>query len=49
MKKKVKVKLIKIILAIFIFNNCSHLDNKLKPLIDEFKLQTYVEQFNKDD
>ena len=46
MKNKIIFKL-KVILAIFIFNNCSHSDKNLKPLIDEFKLQTYVKQFNK--
>ena len=48
MRNKIILKL-KVILAIFIFYNCSLSDKNLKPLIDEYKLKSYVENFNNDD
>jgi len=48
MRNKIILKL-KVILAIFIFYNCSLSDNNLKPLIDEYKLKSYVKNFNNDD
>ena len=39
----------KYVIAIFIFYNCSLSDKNLKPLIDEHKLKSYVENFNNDD
>ena len=48
MKNKIILKL-KVILAIFIFYNCSLSDKNLKPLIDEDKLKSYTENFNNDD
>ena len=48
MKNKIILKL-KVILAIFIFYNCSLSDKNLKPLIDDDKLKSYTENFNNDD
>ena len=48
MKNKIILKL-KVILVIFIFYNCSLYDKNLKPLIDEYKLKSYIENFNNDD
>ena len=48
MKNKFVIKLI-VILSIFIFYNCSLSNKKVKPLIDENKLKSYVERFNNDD